>query len=409
MVPSLGPRIPGIEGMRALAASSIVVFHVWRWSSPDSRPFSFGSVTGLFPDLSFGVTLFFTLSGFLLYRPFVSRLLRSEERPSLVRYLSNRALRIIPAYWIILLISALVLRTVFTRGSGGELGVGAITDPGLLLRNLLFVQNFDADTVLTGIGPAWSLAVEVVFYLMLPALAAFSWLLARRAHTRARRRLAALAPALLLLIVGLAGKAAAALVVHDGAFGGWRADWGGVLERSFLVHADLFSFGMALAVLHVDAEDGFFRLARRGRVAVALSALLAYATVAKATTWEQLTHSPYNTLMALACALLLALVVLPRPQATPSRLVRFLETRPLVVVGTVSYSVFLWHEPLIRWLHQHDIVVGGMIGFFVNLSLVGLITLVLSVLSYRYVEAPALRHKTKSARSVAAEPAAAAP
>jgi peptidoglycan/LPS O-acetylase OafA/YrhL len=115
--------------------------------------------------------------------------------------------------------------------------------------------------------------------------------------------------------------------------------------------------------------------------------------------------------MALACALLLALVVLPRPAASPSPLVRFLEARPLVLVGTVSYSLFLLHEPVIRWFHQHGLTLGGgALGFLVNVSVAGLACLVLSILSYRYVEAPALHRKRKSASpQVVGQPASAAP
>jgi peptidoglycan/LPS O-acetylase OafA/YrhL len=410
MVPTMGPRIPGIEGLRALAASSIVLFHLWRYSPSDGVPFTLDPVTRLFPDLAFGVTLFFALSGFLLYRPFVSRLLREQERPSFVRYVRNRALRILPAYWAILLVSALVLQTTLARDSAGALVSQALNDPLVLARTLLLVQNYDPDTVLTGIGPAWSLAVEVVFYLTLPLLVALAYRLARHSRTRAGRRLAALAPAALLLVVGLAGKATAAFVV-TGTTTGWGADWNGVLERSFLAQADLFSFGMALAVVHVEAEDGFVRVGRRGRLSLAAGALVAYGVTARTTTFDQLTHTPSNTLMALACALLLALVVLPRPAASPSPLVRFLETRPLVLVGTVSYSLFLLHEPVIRWFHQLGLTLGGgALGFLFNVSVIGLACVALSVLSYRYVEAPALRRKRKSASpQVVVQPASAAP
>src|SRR2546425_720232 len=64
---SSGRRLEGIEGMRALAAASIVLFHVWFDGSPDGETASVGYVTRFLPDLAFGVTLFFTLSGFLLY------------------------------------------------------------------------------------------------------------------------------------------------------------------------------------------------------------------------------------------------------------------------------------------------------------------------------------------------------
>ena len=62
-------RLADIEGMRALAASSILVFHTWICSGR-SGSFDVGPVDRLFPHLAFGVTLFFTLSGFLMYGRF---------------------------------------------------------------------------------------------------------------------------------------------------------------------------------------------------------------------------------------------------------------------------------------------------------------------------------------------------
>jgi peptidoglycan/LPS O-acetylase OafA/YrhL len=131
--------------------------------------------------------------------------------------------------------------------------------------------------------------------------------------------------------------------------------------------------------------------------------LIAYAFTARVSwTEEQLSYSRYNTLMALVCGLVLALVVLPPPRGR-GLLLRVLETRPLVAVGVVSYSVFLWHEPLILALHDHGWTLDGRAGFFVNVGLVVAITAVLSALSYHFVEAPALRLKLTLYRRPTAE------
>lgn len=76
-------RLRGIEGVRALAATAVVVYHVWLYGAPDGRSFELGPLsTFVMPHMALGVTLFFGLSGFLLYRPFVAALLRDTERPS---------------------------------------------------------------------------------------------------------------------------------------------------------------------------------------------------------------------------------------------------------------------------------------------------------------------------------------
>jgi peptidoglycan/LPS O-acetylase OafA/YrhL len=129
--------------------------------------------------------------------------------------------------------------------------------------------------MLDGLGPAWSLAVEVVFYCVLPLLVLAAAIFAKRVRGRTGRVLVLLGPPLLLLLVGLSGKAVAAIVVPGAPGNGWGPTWHSVVERSFWAQADLFSFGMAVAVLHVEVSDGHARLPRHWRrVAVALALLI---------------------------------------------------------------------------------------------------------------------------------------
>jgi peptidoglycan/LPS O-acetylase OafA/YrhL len=406
--PSSGSRLSGIEGLRAVAACSILVFHTWLYSPPGNLHANLGHrLDHLMPDLMYGVILFFTLSGFLLYRPFAASIVRGQRLPETGRYLRNRALRILPAYWAILIVSAVLLGSVLFRDASHELVNGRLLDPGLLVRSALFVQNYDPNAVLTGIGPAWTLAIEVVFYMALPLLALLAFALGRNRASRFGRRFAALAPAALLLVLGLTGKAVAAFAVPPSdAYNGWTASWHSVVERSFLCHADLFAFGMALAVIRIDYEDGLLRVPRWWRRA-GLGACVALGLLVVRYGEGQLSYSPWNTLVAVVCVLVLALVVLPPDEVRRPRLLRLLESRPFVVAGVVSYSIFLWHEPLIRWLDGHGMTLGGAGGFVGNLALVAAVTGLASTLTYWLVEAPALRLKfrTKHGRSPVAMPA----
>jgi peptidoglycan/LPS O-acetylase OafA/YrhL len=394
VAPSFGSRLQGIEGLRALAACSVLVYHSWLFSAPDGHPIQVWLLTRFLHLLAFGVVLFFTLSGFLLYRPYAASILRGKPMPSARRYLRNRALRIVPAYLVILLLVSLVLRSALTYDRPGHLHSGSLTEPGLLLKNVLLVQNYVPNSILTGIGPAWSLAVEVVFNHALPALGLRAWLLARSAAPRRGRRIAALAPAALLLVIGISGKLVAAHFSHGGIYHGWTPDWESVVERSFWCQADLFVFGMGLAVLRVDAEDGLLRFSRNLRPLAGVLGLLAFVATARMTgLWDELGYSFYNTLMAFAFACLLALVVLPTRGTRPSLLLRMLETRPFVWAGLISYSVFLWHEPLVHWLEAHGLTAGGTIGFVTNTLVLLAITVILSALTYRWVELPAVQRK----------------
>jgi peptidoglycan/LPS O-acetylase OafA/YrhL len=389
--PSSGSRLMGIEGMRAVAATTILVYHGWLYSDPSGRPTDLGWLsTSVMPHLVLGVTLFFTLSAFLLYRPFAAAIMRDEPLPGVKKYLGNRALRIVPAYWVIFLIVALVLEAALVDPSTDSSGA---LDSDVLLRNLLLIQGYSPGTLLTGIGPAWSLAVEVVFYLALPLLVLLAWMLARRASTRAGRRLAVLSPALVLLAIGLSGKLVAAFAVTSGS--GWDATWNSVIQRSFWGQAHLFTLGILIAVLRVDAEDGMLRVPHWWRTALWISLPL----VALPLLISGLPLNVYEALMIVACGILLALVVLPGSRSTASPLLRLLGSRPLVATGVVSYSLFLWHEPLARWLEAHGLTAAGTAGFLLNLVVLGTISWLLAALTYRFVELPALRRKSRRTRT----------
>jgi peptidoglycan/LPS O-acetylase OafA/YrhL len=202
--------------------------------------------------------------------------------------------------------------------------------------------------------------------------------------------------------VGLSGKYAAHLLPGS-PLAGYKPDWHSVIERSFWAQADLFSFGMVVAVLYTEVSDGRLTLPTHWRrIAVALGFLVFLPCAATMHQGEQ-SYLFQNTGEALGIALLFAAVMLPDPATPrPLRAVRFLEARPLVAVGLASYSLFLWHHPVISWLVNHNLTLSGPAGLLVNLLVVGLIAGVLSGLTYVFIELPALRRKRSTRR--AAEP-----
>jgi peptidoglycan/LPS O-acetylase OafA/YrhL len=394
--PSSGSRLPGIEGLRGVAACSVLVYHCWLYGSGDGGGAPLGALTGVMPHLALGVILFFALSGFLLYRPFAAAVLRDGPGPRVSAYLRNRILRILPVYWVVLLVTGIVLQVGLLRDGSSRLQVASLArEPSTLVKNLLLVQSYDPHTLLTGIGPAWSLVIEVAFYLTLPLLATLAVTLARPGMSRRGRRRAALAPPVVMLLVGLSGKAAAHLLAGSGS--GWESDWHSVLARSFLANADLFAFGMVLAVLHTEVRDGLLTLPRWWREACLVTATATALVAVRITpAGSGLGAARYDTLMAVSFGLLLAIVVLPQPDASRwRRLLSLLDTRPLVLAGLASYSLFLWHEPLVYWLRGHGLTFGGAGGFVVNLVVLAAVAGALASLTYRYVEVPALARKRR--------------
>jgi peptidoglycan/LPS O-acetylase OafA/YrhL len=180
---------------------------------------------------------------------------------------------------------------------------------------------------------------------------------ARRIYGRGRL-VAALIPAVVLLAVGLSGKAVAStwIVSAGSPTAGWDGDWHSVVVRSFWGQADLFTFGIVVAVIFVRLERELISLPRWWRWPVSagvLGAAVAIAVLADRGLWSA-GHNPCELTGALGCALLLALVVLPPAESGVRQrpLVRLLTTRAAVVVGLCSYSIFLWHEPLVRLLRS---------------------------------------------------------
>ncbi len=83
-------------------------------------------------------------------------------------------------------------------------------------------------------------------------------------------------------------------------------------------------------------------------------------------------------------------------------MVRLLESRPLVAMGVVSYSIFLWHHPIILWLERHGLAVTGWGDLLVFFVVVTVVVGVLSALTYRFVERPALSRKPSTRPTTAA-------
>lgn len=395
-------RFAGVDGLRAVAALAIVLYHTWRYSEPSGAPFDLGAFTPAVAQMQVGVTLFFAISGFLLYRGFAASILRGKGPPDYLQYFCNRILRIFPVYLAILAMVGFALAAARIRVSPTETLVGSLIGAwDVILANALLIQNYRPEWVLTGIGPAWSLAIEVVFYAALPVAVALAWRILRRTPG-ANARHVMLLPPLAFAGIGLGGKAlllaAVALGLADGPR--WAGNWFSVLALSFLCHAHLFSLGMVLAVLHVEVEDRRLTLPRQWSLAAFTGAVLAFGIAAAI--WSEsgeLRLAAWDAATGLGCAALLALVVLPQAAGKPrTRLVRTLETPLLRGVGIASFSLFLWHEPLIDWLRTNHLTFAGPLGLPLNLLLILFVSQAAAFATYRGIEAPALKRKSSLAR-----------
>ena len=375
--PSGHPRFPLVDSLRAVAALAVVVTHTAVFGGFSAHAWT----TELLTNLTIGVPIFFVISGFLLYRPFLATQIAGARRTSLGSYAWRRLLRIVPAYWLALTVLGwwANLRGVFTHD---------------WWHYYLFLQVYSRRTLYGGILPAWTLCVEVTFYAFLPIYAATMGRAAARASHRSRIRIE---------LIVLAALAVASVALRTIDLAGPRT----VLDNTLLENFDWFAAGMALAVLSVAVADGqpVWRAARAAArrplacwgVAVALYVALAavvgnpavrYGAIFYQTPWGGLVAHVSFGVIAL---LVVAPAVFPQAGSIPSRV---LGVRVLAWLGLISYGIYLWHDPLLGKLLEHG-AFGWWPGhaFLVLTPATALAGIAAAAVSYYLVERPILAFK----------------
>lgn len=342
-------RSARVEALRAVAALSVVVAHCWQYA----YHFGWASISPYWHRIvatagNSGVELFFALSGYLIFRPFARRAFGAGPPVAIGNYARNRLLRIVPLYWV----AVIVLLLATAHG-------GTATQ---WLRFMGFAQNFSGRTLETVDGPMWSVVVEVQFYVLLPLLASAIAAVARGSKAVAASGVLA------------AGVVSAAAMYH---FGAHSPVWSRSLPATFYG----FVPGMLLALLQIEWDQrrpAWVRslVARRDVwLVVGLGLWLA-------DEWFVGIEPP---LTMVAAFLTVGAVVLPLTDGPGARV---LDARPLALVGVASYSLYIWHVPVIAQL----VKLSALGTHFLALLVVGLpASLVAAALSYAVVERPALR------------------
>ncbi|NUR82691.1 MAG: acyltransferase [Nonomuraea sp.] len=368
-----------LDGVRAVAAFAVLLFHVAMESGTALEP---GFLGGLLSRGEIGVPIFFTLSGLLLFRPWAAELLTGGRSPDTPRYLWRRFFRIIPAYWLVVVVALLLW------------GEAHRSDPWTWGQMLFLVHTYDTSPWWYGLGPKalgqmWSLAVEAAFYVTLPLMAAALRAFALRAGPDVRARAKR-------LLLGLAFFGALSYVYtifeYFPDYRPWMNVW---LPRSWT----FFVPGMALAVLivWVRAEGGRIRAFCDGLAAswgtlwtIAGLAYLIAATpvtgprwVGLGSIWTALYEQALYTVVAFC---LVAPVALGGGPSLPNRL---LGNRVMSYLGRISYGVFLWQFVILYLWYDFTGQKPWTGNLIPNLVAVTAITVLVAALTYRFVEEPA--------------------
>ena len=390
------PRnFPSFNGLRAIAATAVVVVHVSNNTGFTTRS-GLGTYLG---RLEIGVPIFFLISGFLLYRPFAVSHLNFSESPSTRRFWERRLLRIIPAYWLALTLLAYVFHLIYL-GQGWQ---GPVA-------NYFFLQIYFPKTSVTGIFPAWSLCVEMSFYLMLPIYASIIRSKNRTQRSQLNKELIGL---LILVLISLTYRwVVFNLPIYTNISGhvvarcypncDTRPLWESIFGIWIPARLDLFALGMLLALLSAWTEIRQIALHfLDSKFMPWLSWLLASSAFFWACHlgipiggWDitaPITNIYKQSLFGISAFLVLLPAVFgPQDQGLIRKLLR---SWPIASIGVISYGIYLWHSQVEEWLIFHHLGNFGDGPFIWTLTLTILITLVVTSLSYFVLEKPILRYK----------------
>jgi peptidoglycan/LPS O-acetylase OafA/YrhL len=349
---------PGLDGLRALSVLVVLCYHA-----------GFGWMPGGW----IGVEVFFVVSGFLITTLLIEERERNE-RVALGQFWLRRARRLLPALLVMLLVVATITLIVGSASARGDVRrdlpwtLAYLGNWGQILGD---VPYYATDPPL--LRHLWSLAIEEQFYLVWPLV--FVGLM------RTRMRAVSIAA----LLAGTALVVMAWTWVLHGGGPGPLALFGGV-DRVNFMYLSTFTrstgllLGAAAAFVWrpwrgpvLPTADPGRTLDRAGVVALSgLGIIAATATLTAGYVYQWLL--PMVTLLALALVL-----VIVHPAA--HGILSVMSWRPLVVIGTRSYGLYLWHWPIF-------VLLGATHGSVARFVVAAALAAVATELSYRYVETP---------------------
>jgi peptidoglycan/LPS O-acetylase OafA/YrhL len=371
---------PALTGIRGVAALWVLALHAHQFAGAPALAIPLPGfrldLTPLFACGYFGVDLFFVLSGFLLSMPFHRAAIEGRPRPSLLHFWNHRCRRVLPAYWVQLAI--LGVACFWLRQSD-------LVTPGNLFAHAALIQNLVPWPV-TLLNPVyWSMPVEWDFYVVLPLLV----LLLRRCRWP-------LALALVLVFV-FAFRVLCYWSLTDVRL---QTVMGFGDVQQLPARLDQFFVGICAAWV---AARG--RLSARQSTACLIAGIagiiaMAYVAAPRGDFLVRI-DVPYLYFHHSLTAIAFGLITLGAAAGTRLGTALF-ANRPLTFLGLISYSLYLWHYPMLSAARGLGWLDSGLAApwIVVTFALVPLILLA-SWLSYRFVERPFLR-PDKPSRALAA-------
>ena len=337
-----------IDGLRALAVVPVILFHA------GFELFSGGFV---------GVDVFFVISGYLITTILIEDI--ENKRFSIVNFYERRARRILPALFFVMLVCIPFAWMALSDAALNKFGSGLI-GVSLFLSNVVFWKQqgyFDESAELNPILHTWSLAVEEQYYVLFPIFLILAW---RFGKNR-----------VFWMIVVMA---VISLVLSEW---GWRNKATANFYLAPTRAWELFAGSIAAFVVQKQGVHKNNVLALCGLAAIIFSIFF----------YDETT--PFPSVYALVPVLGVVLLVLYADKDTFAS--RLLSTKGFVGIGLISYSAYLWHQPLFAFfrIYNNEVTLNtyASLGLFI-------LSLVLAYLSWRFIEKPFRRKANFSKLSI---------
>ena len=338
---------PDVDGLRAIAVLSVIIYHIW---------------PAVLPGGFVGVDIFFVISGYLISLQIYGEI--QDRRFSIAEFYRRRIKRIAPAMIAVVTVTV-ICAELFLRPQDSEAVSRSAAWSLLSMANIYFwfsedLGYFAQSTEELPLLHLWSLGVEEQFYVLWPLILGVLSL-----HVFRRSFLVAL-----LLVI-----------VASTAFGQW-----------YFAHDPSFVFYMLPAragELMLGALLAWWVFGKRWLPEAGLANAIgfaAFALLVASLVWVS-EERVFPGVQAMVPATATAALILVGANSK-SFVTRLLQNRLFVLVGLVSYSAYLWHWPLLAFLHYGTFSITPLLGAAV-LSM----TFVMATLSYRYVEIPFRRSR----------------
>jgi peptidoglycan/LPS O-acetylase OafA/YrhL len=315
--------LPHVEGLRALAALTVYVNHAYAQTWAEARGEQATGLLSVFRlSMVWGhlsVSVFIVISGFCLSLPVIAA--GDQLRGGFREFMQRRARRILPPYYGALLLCLIAIYTIIGKPTGTLWDFPIVVDWKAVLAHVLLLQDFFRTSRINYVF--WSIAVEWQIYFLFPLL------------VYCVRRFGVLRTALWALVLGYAIRF---------AFDETR------VARANPHYLGLFALGMLAA--YVTRHPAFERW-RRGPRWAWLAAAGFLTSLALSIVWDVKVAEQRFHFIDLSAGLMAIGLLIHASAAPERRVARVLGFRPLVFIGTFSYSVYLIHAPLLQIMWQY--------------------------------------------------------